>query len=207
MTSSRDEILAKIKRAVAQKNRTGMSNIEHSGSVYPELPSDLLAHFKSTLELLKGEVVLCANSEDIQQKLRGLVEGKQWKNVACIDKELIEQLQNSKVSSEFNEDMEAGITTCEFLVAHTGSVVVSSKQVSGRRMNVFPPEHIIIAKASQLLPRIENAMESLMNKYDGALPSLITNITGPSRTADIEKTLVMGAHGPKSLYVFVDTSC
>lgn len=204
MSSSRDEILAKIKRAVAQKNRTGMQKIEHSGLVYPELPSDLVQHFKSTLEILKGEVSLCANADDLYLKLKSLVEEKEWTNIACIDKSLIERVQLEVVSEEFDEKMEAGITGCEYLVAHTGSVVVSSAQVSGRRMNVFPPHHIIIANASQLLPRIENAMDALMEKYNGALPSLITNITGPSRTADIEKTLVMGAHGPKSLHVFIN---
>ena len=81
--------------------------------------------------------------------------------------------------------------------------MVSSKQPSGRRLNVFPESHIVIAYSSQLVPDIKDALKKMQEKYHNNLPSLITVITGPSRTADIEKTLVMGAHGPKQLYLFL----
>ena len=50
---------------------------------------------------------------------------------------------------------------------------------------------------------MKEALAMLMQKYDGAIPSMINLATGPSRTADIEKTLVLGAHGPKEVYVFL----
>jgi L-lactate dehydrogenase complex protein LldG len=80
--------------------------------------------------------------------------------------------------------------------------MVSSAQLSGRRMVVFPEVHLVVAYASQLVPDLKEALVKIRKKYDPRLPSMITLITGPSRTADIEKTLVMGAHGPKELYVF-----
>jgi L-lactate dehydrogenase complex protein LldG len=89
------------------------------------------------------------------------------------------------------------------LVAHLGSVLVSSAQISGRRLNVFPETHIVVADQSQLTDYLDSALEKLQNKYKNELPSLISNITGPSRTADIEKTLVMGMHGPKTLIVII----
>ena len=99
--------------------------------------------------------------------------------------------------------MDAAITECEFLVARTGSVLISSASYGGRQLNVFPPVHIVIAKRSQLVPFVTDALQALQEKYLGALPSLVSLISGPSRTADIEKTLVMGAHGPRKLYVFI----
>jgi L-lactate dehydrogenase complex protein LldG len=53
-----------------------------------------------------------------------------------------------------------------------------------------------------LVPETKDALISMREKYDGKLPSMITQISGASRTADIEKTLVMGMHGPKEIYVF-----
>ena len=61
----------------------------------------------------------------------------------------------------------------------------------------------MIAYQSQLTDYLDNAIKKLQEKYKNRLPSLISNITGPSRTADIEKTLIMGMHGPKSLIVLI----
>jgi L-lactate dehydrogenase complex protein LldG len=70
-------------------------------------------------------------------------------------------------------------------------------------MNVFPPIHIVIAHASQIVNYPEDALNAMQEKYGEHLPSCISTITGPSRTADIEKTLVLGAHGPKEFVVFL----
>ena len=108
-----------------------------------------------------------------------------------------------KTGFENIKEMQVGITTCEYLVARLGSILVSSASGSGRRMNVFPPVHIVIADTSQLVYDIKDALRQVQNKYKPGFPSMISLITGPSRTADIEKTLVMGAHGPKEVYVFL----
>lgn len=80
--------------------------------------------------------------------------------------------------------------------------MVSSGLSSGRRLNFFPEKHLVVAYASQLVPETKDALISMREKYNGKLPSMITQISGASRTADIEKTLVMGMHGPKEIYVF-----
>jgi L-lactate dehydrogenase complex protein LldG len=106
-------------------------------------------------------------------------------------------------SSELPKEVEVGITGCEFLIAHTGSALVSSAQKGGRQMFVYPPVHIIIASKNQLVDYLDKAYSGIRDKYKNDLPSQITLITGPSRTADIEKTLVLGAHGPRELRVFL----
>ena len=71
-------------------------------------------------------------------------------------------------------------------------------------LNVYPPVHIVCANLSQLVFDIEEGLKKIQDKYDKSeLPSMVSLITGPSRTADIEKTLVMGAHGPKELILFL----
>ena len=98
---------------------------------------------------------------------------------------------------------DAAITTCEWLVARTGSIVLSAGQQSGRTVSVYAPIHICIAYTSQLVYDIKDGLQQAKEKYGANLPSLITFATGPSRTADIEKTLVVGVHGPKEVYVFL----
>jgi L-lactate dehydrogenase complex protein LldG len=73
----------------------------------------------------------------------------------------------------------------------------------GRKIIAYPEIHLVVATASQLVPDIKRGIQLLRRKYGEEFPSLVSLITGPSRTADIEKTLVMGAHGPKELYIFL----
>ncbi len=96
-----------------------------------------------------------------------------------------------------------GLTLCECLIARTGSVMITSKQASGRRLPIYANEHIVVAYTSQLVPDIKDGLKLIREKYNNQLPSMISTISGPSRTADIEKTLVQGAHGPKEIYVFL----
>jgi L-lactate dehydrogenase complex protein LldG len=136
-----------------------------------------------------------------------MVKEEQITSLFCLDASLQNLLQVHCVpfNSDPNDftDMQVGITRCEYLIARTGSVMVSSAHASGRRMNVFPPIHIVMAKESQLVPYLEDAYVAIQTKYSTHLPSMISLITGPSRTADIEKTLVLGAHGPKKLWVIL----
>ena len=97
---------------------------------------------------------------------------------------------------------EAAVTGCEVLVARTGSIVLSSVH-QGRIPSVYAPVHICVAFTSQLVYDISDGLARLQDKYRQFLPSLITFATGPSRTADIEKTLVVGVHGPKEVYCFL----
>jgi L-lactate dehydrogenase complex protein LldG len=98
---------------------------------------------------------------------------------------------------------DVAITGCECLIARTGSIVLSSGQPSGRTTSVYAPIHICIAGVNQLVYDIRDALQFMKDKYGQQLPSVISLATGPSRTADIEKTLVVGVHGPKEVYLFL----
>ena len=124
----------------------------------------------------------------------------------CIEPRLKELLQKNSfnhISETTLADCEVSITSCESLVARTGSIVLSAASPSGRTTSVYAPIHICIATTSQLVYDVKDALQLIKDKYSGNLPSLISFATGPSRTADIEKTLVVGVHGPKEAYVFL----
>ena len=94
-----------------------------------------------------------------------------------------------------------GISDCDALVAQTGSVVVTSRSAGGRALSVLPPHHLVLARREQLVPDLPAAFALLKSKYGAGYPSMISFITGPSRTGDIERILVLGAHGPKQLTI------
>ena len=103
------------------------------------------------------------------------------------------------------ESTQATITTAEALVALTGSVLVSAA-CGGRGASVVAPVHIVIANAEQLVPDLDAAFELMRERNLAFQNSYICLITGSSRTADIEKILVMGAHGPIRLIVVLAMS-
>lgn len=97
------------------------------------------------------------------------------------------------------ESCDAGVTGCEVLVAQTGGIMVSVETAGGRALSVLPPHHVVIARSSQMVPDLTAAFDHVQKKYGKRFPSFMSFITGPSRTGDIERILVLGAHGPKRL--------
>jgi L-lactate dehydrogenase complex protein LldG len=203
--NSRQNILEKI--SAAQTERSVFFQKEIAQSIYKPILPDSLICFKNELESINGRFILCDDENDLYQKLKLFVDERGLPFLYCRDNYIASQLKKNEITFSNQEAdfllMEAGITGCEFMIARTGSVVVSSATQSGRQMNVFPPIHIVLANISQLLDYPEDAYNAIQQKYGDALPSNISTITGPSRTADIEKTLVLGAHGPKEFIVFI----
>jgi len=102
------------------------------------------------------------------------------------------------------ERCDAGLTECDALIAQTGSVLLTARSGGGRALSVLPPHHVVLARREQLLPDLPSAYALLHEKYGPASwPSMTTLITGPSRTGDIERILVLGAHGPKRLTILM----
>ena len=101
------------------------------------------------------------------------------------------------------ESCDVGITECDALIAQTGSVLVTSRSAGGRALSVLPPHHVVLARREQLIPDLSSVFALLKEKYQSNYPSFISLITGPSRTGDIERILVLGAHGPRKLTIFL----
>ena len=208
--SARDQILGKIRQLQEEKHSRD-DILSSRGDVFSKMEGSLADHFVINLEAVQGEVILCENRHTIASELRELTKKASWQNIHCHDTGIQSLLESCSVEyyaeeSEFL-NMEVGITNCESLIALTGGVMVHSGLESGRRMNVYPPIHIIIANVSQVVATPEDALKGIRAKYGNTnFPSMISVITGPSRTADIEKTLIMGAHGPKRLIVLLNQS-
>ncbi len=145
------------------------------------------------------------------QVLHDLAATQKWSRVAFHETPLIRdaitelKLPALETKSGYDvnelERCDAGITACDALIAQTGTVLLTATSAGGRTLSVLPPHHVVIATREQLLPDLSSAYELVARVYGAALPSFITLITGPSRTGDIERILVLGAHGPKKLTV------
>lgn len=207
-TTSKEKILKKVRAALIFKSKSKFTNIDLESNVYaqPDADESIYETFAKQFTQLTGQFVICDNKFDFIDKLITLTERKKYKNMYCWDEVLQTQLQDAGISFQAKRDnlekMQVAITSCEALIARTGSVLVTSGKNS-RILSIYPPVHIVVAYTSQVVMEIKDGLQVLRNKYGKNLPSMISFISGPSRTSDIEKTLVIGAQGPKEMFVFL----
>jgi L-lactate dehydrogenase complex protein LldG len=201
MGNSKRSILQKIKAALTTSTRLPFPEEETKGAPFQPLQQDIVVEFAEQFTLLQGKFDFCTNGFELADHFETLCIAQGWKKIFCTDEKFQILIPGAFVHNDI-ATCDAAITGCEALVARTGSIMLSS-QNSGRVTSVYAPVHICIAYTSQLVYDISEALKFLQIKYKEALPSFITLATGPSRTADIEKTLVVGVHGPKEVYLFL----
>jgi L-lactate dehydrogenase complex protein LldG len=206
-STSKEKVLKNVRNALISKTEMPFPDIDYDSTVYKESDESNDITFAQAFTEVAGKFVYCENSDELIGAMEIVLNSLNKKYVYCFDEKIRDLLNGRELEiRDFDEEFEkaeVGITTCESLVARTGSIMISSKQTGGRRLNVFPEDHIVIAGSGQLVADISDALIKIKKRYEKGLPSMISMITGPSRTADIEKTMVMGAHGPRNLYVFL----
>ena len=206
-TTAREQIFKKIRSANMEKFENTYSNVDLNSNIYPPITDDLDIVFAQELNLLNGQFVYCSDRKEFLDNINRLFEANKLSKVHIKDSSitnLIKELDIQIVENEARaENIVLSVTRCEALVARLGSVLISSKQESGRGLNFIPDIHVVIAHRGQIVETVKDAFLLLTDKYKKGLPSMTTLISGPSRTADIEKTLVLGAHGPRRLIVFL----
>lgn len=186
-----------------------------------EQEKSLIEAFEAELTVVGGHLIKVSSREELIISLMNLLSTENYKSIVLSREIYLEdlnlrlalenRLSGSSVSSAIAvasvtqlREADVGITGCEFLIAETGTVVLCSSPAAPRTLSLLPRAHVVVASEEQVVPTAAVCLKS-MQESGGNAPtsSCITFVTGPSRTADIEKVLVKGVHGPKELYVFV----
>jgi len=206
--SKKEAILNKIKQALVNPVPLPFTAANNKAdTLVKPLQQEVAIEFAENFTELQGKFVYCSTINEAIHHLQQLVVVRKWQSVFCAEENMITLLQNQLASLNVLNlaQSEAAITTCDALVARTGSFLLSSATSSGRTTSVYTPVHICIAYTSQLAYDIKEALQMLQQQYGHAdqMPSFFTLSSGPSRTADIEKTLVVGVHGPKEVFCFL----
>jgi L-lactate dehydrogenase complex protein LldG len=224
--TERDKILGRIREALQTKAPKPGSHGEICDHALPEPPTthartwlpsvgksveEQLELFARNCADLKADYRLLAGREELKIVLAKIATTENWKRLASHDGELSNfaarslnlpvLLTDNGYDIQALEKCDAGITECDALIAQTGGVLVTSRSTGGRALTILPPHHVIIARREQLVADLPAAFALVQQKYSPDFPSMISFITGPSRTGDIERILVLGAHGPKKLTI------
>lgn len=216
--SERDNIFARIKEALKlqapARHGRGLPTIEEQRHVMPPVgksASELFELFTKNATDLRATFKRVKDLGEVTAELRALRDSEKWQRVATHRGSLAEPqarslglpLMITEENSEKHEleQCDVGITECDALVAQTGTVLVTSRTAGGRALTCLPPHHVVLARREQMVPDLPAAMQLVQQRFGDQYPSMISFITGASRTGDIERILVLGAHGPKKLTI------
>lgn len=173
--------------------------------------------FSQNLEAVDGHCIVAHGEFEVARALAGIIaqlQGTKLKarRIALSDEPAVERLARliatdvdqitvaPDAAALFGYDV--GITTVQAAIAETGTLVLDSERERHRLVSLVPPVHIAIVEATQIYQTLAEALTVL--RQEERVSSIVTFITGPSRTADIELTLAIGVHGPQELYVVVN---
>jgi len=222
---ARDTILASIRESLAasspfdalhrehQKDKSAQKVNDIPGNVTIEPDVNALAEiFRENLESVGGHCTVVGNELAAVRAIEEIVANSGARRIAKSDSYVVQNLASSITSTVeimtqasaaqlFNCDV--GITSAQYAIAETGTLVLESERERNRLASLVPPIHICILNARDIRQKMIDVLDALQKNGRENLSRAVTFITGPSRTSDIELTLAIGVHGPGELDVIV----
>ena len=209
--AARERILGRIQAALREPTSRPEPATESYGEVY-QIAGPLLARFETECALNLTELRITNHADDtarvVAEMVASLPPGPIFAQDAAQMRAQAGHWQREVAWSSAGgspENSQAAVTHCEALVAQTGSILMSSS-CGGRGAAVVTPCHIVVAREAQLVADLESAMRAAAEHALPQANSYLSLISGSSRTADIEKILVQGAHGPRKVVVVLERS-
>jgi L-lactate dehydrogenase complex protein LldG len=212
--SSRDVILGRIRSGLSG---TASPELPPTHPVWPcehPSPAQMADRFAAELQAVHGEVIRAAGAEDARAKLAELVRKENWTRLGVMDRpgcrDLVAPLADRVAWPQDDwtpttmADLSASILEPDCLLADTGSSMIACATAQERLLCYLPPACVILAPVARLVEHLPAAWGSVARRAaDPQTRGEFVFITGPSRTADIEKILILGVHGPKRLIVLL----
>jgi L-lactate dehydrogenase complex protein LldG len=218
--NGRETILQRIRSGLANAAAAGFSGVEPPPvpEVWPPDaagPEQLVERFSAELKLVQGEPVRCPTIDAARQHVAQLMAAENWPRIGSVDRpaarELLGGLPADRVAwidaswqPRQIAELPAGVIVADVLLADTGTCMIACPAAQDRLMCYLPPACVVLARVGQLAPHLPAAWGEIARRTaDRDLRGEFVLVTGPSRTADIEKILILGVHGPKRLVVLM----
>lgn len=208
MMTARENILAKIKLALETPTEKPINKPGFSADIYRKNPEeDLAVTFARRFRENKAEFFFAQDIEEFLLLLKAYLKQKEIHRLLVREQYLKELLQIANIDFFTDnaglDQSQASLSLCEVLAARTGSLLLSTHQSVGRQALIYPPQHIVLAFTSQIVYHLSEALVLFKQMYQGILPSMLTLVSGPSKSNLIENQFSIGAQGPQALTLFL----
>jgi L-lactate utilization protein LutC len=220
----RRDILAAIRRHLTASAPFDAVRAEHhaqeSGAHAQPAPAEVapapvaapIERFRDALAAVGGHCIVVSGDRAAAETVQQLIEQRGAQRIAVSDAPLVQkvcaQIKSDAVQFAQTEppelfDCDIGITSAQWAVAETGTLVLESDRERHRLSSLVPPVHVAIIEAAQVRQTLGEVLQAINEQGPAGLSRTVTFITGPSRTSDIELTLAIGVHGPGELHVII----
>lgn len=208
--STRERVLQKIKSHTESLNSEGRAE-ELRKIMYRDDQADVnhpvhCEQFMQKLENAQATITVVKGRHELVQEIHRYVISHQIKSTITIanDDDLTElEWDGADVTTHYQpQSISVGVVYASLGIAETGTLLLKSSALSPTGMNFLPDHHIVVLNAENIVTTMEEAWKRVKSEC-GELPRTMNLISGPSRTADIEQTIQLGAHGPKYLHVIL----
>jgi len=216
-------IVARVKNALASSRPAPNHTAPRPPSLQPDgHRAELVSRFARELEAVGARIVGPVGPEQLADRVGAIVRERGVKSIAVGEGVVLDLGQVGNTLGESGIDVirtgavdgsrrpelrrqlaqvDAGLAEADYAIASTGTLAVLSDETRPSALTLLPPASLLVVRIDRMKADLASTLTALGG---AALESRrLTLITGPSRTADIEKRIVMGVHGPKSLDVIV----
>jgi L-lactate dehydrogenase complex protein LldG len=210
--SARDEILGRVRRGVGKDDFAGRraaavaSLKTQERGPQPVMSTNLVGRFRAKAEYLSSTVASVPGLAEVPAAVAAYLAENQLTIEAVVTADVGGlDWASSGLSVKARPAVDAdktGISGCFCAIAETGTLMLLSGPETPATVSLLPETHIALVDVSRIVATMEDAF-ALLRAERGELPRAVNFISGPSRTGDIEQTIVLGAHGPCRVHLIL----
>lgn len=202
---AKEKIINELKHVTASKN-SSFSNTETGVNVIADSKENLEDMFCRKFVQNGGKLIFCETDREIISNIRAAVKEFNWTDIYCYNTSISDILSTAEIKFKNNIgdllSVPVGMTMCDALIANQGSIVISNESDKKRKLSAIAQTHVVFAAIDKIVPDFKAAID-IMKKPDNRLPDTIEIISGQSSTTVAECNPIIGAQGPKELYLFL----
>lgn len=209
-TTYKEQILAKVRNALIEKPEALFKDIDQRTETWVPIKEEdgTAITFVQNFKEHGGIFIYLDNETDFSDCMKQLAPENGWEPLWCTSPAMQQMLTRYGIPYTTEKAREpkqklVSLTDCDCLVAQTGSIVISDTLTQSRQAYAIPDVLLVYATTKQIVNGMKDVFVMLKKKYQAANPSQVAIITGPSRTTEIEQTLVIGANGIRQVAVFL----
>jgi|TARA_B100000768_G_scaffold652_1_gene767 hypothetical protein len=199
--------LKKFLKSFFNKPSESISTESSSGKYMPEKQDPIEERFTYNFTNNGGKFLYCENKNECDDFFNKILQENNWKDVEilCYDENLLDLFSNKSelIVSKTNLNSKFFLTTCEFLVAIDGSLLICAEQIKSHKVNDLPKNFIVFAKISQFTETLSLGLNGIKSKYPKNLPTNITTIKNFNSNEKENTNFLTYGSSAKNLYLLL----